>query len=358
MKICREGVLRLVMKKDMTCVLVESTVRRTLKNIQASPERATRNLIDLGLEFSVGRFQTRLLKQAQKMMQNQKSAYYHLIKNIVTTVDHDILTTFGVNLGYHSCTKGARLIREIEAEKGFNIPWALTLTINEKKLDVEPKFYPSLLQQGTALGIHTYLLFVTEHPEKLLPIIGNQPDCAFILFVYGSQISSAFTDRIKSFKNVMIAVRIDEDMSKACQKLMDARLLYAVYHRYQEQDRESILNGEWLKSILPVHPAFAFLEADPSCTDQTQTEIYRYVTTVRDEQQYPLIFIDVKQDMLMIDQVVSEGECLAGFDADGNLRMHDSIWQDEQYNIFLHPMERILQDASKKQNDSISLLTT
>ena len=118
------------MKKDMKRVLVEATVRRTLKNIQESPHRATRNLVDLGLQFSSGRFQTRFLTQAQKLLQNPKSAYYDLVKNIVTTVDHDIITTFGVNLGYNSCTKGAQRIREIEAEKGFNIPWALNLLIN------------------------------------------------------------------------------------------------------------------------------------------------------------------------------------------------------------------------------------
>lgn len=130
------------MKKDMTRVLVESAVRRTLKNISESPERATRNLIDLGLQFSSGRFQTRLLSQAQKMLQNQNSAYYELVKNIVATVDHSILTTFGVNLGYNSCTKGAQIIREIEEKNGYNIPWALNLVIDEQRLGTMPDFYP------------------------------------------------------------------------------------------------------------------------------------------------------------------------------------------------------------------------
>ena len=336
------------MKKDTTRVLVESTVRRTLKNIQESSERATRNLIDLGLEFSNGRFQTRLLKQAQKMLQNQKSAYYDLVKNIVNTVDHDIITTFGVNLGYDRCTKGARRIREIEAKKGFNVPWALNLLINEKKLETEPDFYPSVLRQGQALGIHTYLLFVSGYPEKVLPMIEKEPDCAFVLFLRGHQISTPFIKRMKTVKNVMISVYTNEDMPDACQKLRDARLLYAVYQRYTEQDKEAIVNGEWLRSVLPVHPAFAFLRADFSCTPQTQDEIYQYVTTVRDEQQVPLIIMDIKQDTLMIDQVISEGVCLVGFDADGSLRTHEGVKRDERYNIFHHPLEEILQGASKK----------
>lgn len=336
------------MKKDMNRVLVESTVRRTLKSIQESPERATRNLIDLGLEFSNGRFQTRLFKQAQKMLQNQKSAYYDFVKNIVATVDHDIITTFGVNLGYNSCTKGAQRIREIEAEKGFNIPWALNFLINEEKLETEPDFYPSVLRQGQALGIHTYLLFVTGYPEKVLPMIEKEPDCAFILFLHGHQVSPSFMKKMETVKNVMVSVYTNEDMPSACQKLRDANLLYAVHQRYTEQDKESVINGEWLKSVLPVRPAFAFLRADFSCTPQTQDEIYQYVTAVRDEQQVPLIFMDIKQDTLMIDQAISDGECLVGFDVDGSLRTHEGYKRDERYNIFYHPLEEILQGASKK----------
>lgn len=336
------------MKKDMTGVLVESSIRRTLKSIQESPERATRNLIDLGLEFSNGRFQTRLFKQAQTMLQNQKSTYYDLVKNIVTNVDHDIIIIFGVNLGYNSCTKGARLIRKIEGEKGFNIPWTLNLLINEEKLEAEPNFYPTLLRQGMALGIYTYLLFVTGSPEKILPLIKKESDCAFVLFLQGHQISGSFLNGLESVKNVMVSICTNADMPDACQRLRDARRLYAVHQRYTEEDKETILNGEWLQSVLPAHPAFAFLRADFSCTPQTQNEICQYVTTVRDEQRVPLILMDIKQDTLMIDQVISEGECLVGFDVDGSLRTHEGFMRDERYNIFFHPLEDILQRASKK----------
>ena len=88
----------------MNQMLVETIVRSTLKNIKSSPEREPRNLIDLGLEFSSGRFQKRFLQSAQKMLNNQGSAYYSLVKDTVDSVDHDILTTFGINLGYNGCT--------------------------------------------------------------------------------------------------------------------------------------------------------------------------------------------------------------------------------------------------------------
>lgn len=214
------------MERDLTRTLVESTVRRTLKNIQESPERAIRNFIDLGLEFSNGRFQTRLMKITQEMLHNQNSSYYTLVKNLAASVDPEIITTFGVNLGYDGCTKGAKIIREMESKRHFNIPWSLSLVINEDKLEAEPDFYPSLLQQGVSLGIHTYLLFVLNHPEKVIPLLRERQDCAFILFLHGSQMKGSFLREMDGVHNAMISVYVDQDMPEACQALRDSRMFF------------------------------------------------------------------------------------------------------------------------------------
>lgn len=325
-------------------MLVETVVRRTLKNIQNSPERETRNLVDLGLECSKGRFQKNFLRTTQKMLHNQESAYYSLVKNTVDSVDHDILTTFGINLGYNGCTKGARVIREVEAEYGFNVPWSITLVINEEKLDAEPDFYPSVLQQGISLGIHTYLFFILGDPEKILPLIEKQSECAFIIFLRGYQVSSSFVKKMKAVKNAMTLVYVNKDMPDACQKLRDAKLLYGVYKRYAEQDKKRILSGEWLNTVLPAKPAFAVLRADDSCTPETKKDVYDYVVSVRNSQKYPLVLMDLKYDILAIDRIISEEECMAEFNADGNLRTYEGLQREEKFNIFRHSLEDILRE--------------
>ena len=40
--------------------------------------------------------------------------------------------------------------------------------------------------------------------------------------------------------------------------------------------------------------------------------------------------------------MISEGECLVGFDQDGSLRTHQGFRREEQGNIFHHPLEEIL----------------
>ena len=79
------------MKKDINWMLIESVVRRTVQKLHDSPEREIRNLIDLGLSFADGRFQRKFLKASQKMLRNEKSAYYPLIKDVVSHVDEERL---------------------------------------------------------------------------------------------------------------------------------------------------------------------------------------------------------------------------------------------------------------------------
>lgn len=330
-------------KKDTTKILVEATVRRTLKSIQEAPERATRNLVDLGLQFSNGRFQTRLFNQFQKMLQNETSAYYDLVKRVAFSVDHDMITTFGINIGYNSCTKGARVIRKIEAERGYNIPWALNVAINEEKLMGEPDFYSGLLRQGTNLGIYTFLIYFNGKPENLLPLIEQEPNCAFILFLHGNQVNDSFLEKMGQIKNFMISVYFDRDAVAACEKLRAARFLYSAHTWYGEKDKEYIQSGKWLQDVLTVRPMFALLRSDSSCLSQTQQEIYHYVTNVRDSQQYPVICMDIKQDSLLIDHIISDGECLVGFDENGNLRTHEGVQTDLCSNIFYHSLNDILQ---------------
>ncbi|MDD3337598.1 MAG: hypothetical protein PHS82_01935 [Lachnospiraceae bacterium] len=336
------------MKKDMNRVLIETAVNKALKDIRESPERTIRNLIDLGLNFTNGRFQKNFFGTAQKMLRNEKSAYYTLCKDAITSVDQRALTTFGINLGYNSCTRGAKIIREIEAQRNINIPWSLTLIINHDKLKAEPDFYPSVMEQGRALGIHTYFLFVTGDPESVIPLLQSQPECAFILFLRGNQITDSFIEQMKSEKNAMIAVYADADIQETCKTLRSARLLYAVYLRYTEEDRKNIVTGQWLSDALSPRPLFAFLMADVTCSAETQQEVYAYILSVRSGQKQPVLFMDMKRDVMMIDEIISDGVCMVGFDPDGSLRTHQGIRREPELNILQNPLADILQRAMKK----------
>ena len=47
------------MENSLSRILIETTVRQTLKGLQEDPKRSVRNLVDMALQFSEGRFQNR-----------------------------------------------------------------------------------------------------------------------------------------------------------------------------------------------------------------------------------------------------------------------------------------------------------
>lgn len=63
------------MENSMSRFITGSVVKRTLKDIKDNPERSIRNLVDMALQFSGGRFQQDFFTTAQTMLQNENSAY-------------------------------------------------------------------------------------------------------------------------------------------------------------------------------------------------------------------------------------------------------------------------------------------
>lgn len=337
------------MQTDLNKILIEGMLKKAVSDSYISPERTIRNLIDLAVNFSKGRFQKNFLCNIQEMLQNPESKYYQLFMDIVSGVDMDLLIKFGMNLGYNGCTKGADLIREIEKQEGFNVPWSLVLDINPEKLELEPDLYPAILRQGVSLGIYTYFLGIrTGNPEKLIPVFEAQPECAFLVFLNGHQITEKFLESVKESKNVMISVYNDNEAAEACAKLREHHLLHAVQQRYTEKDREEILSGKWIESVLPLHPQCALLVPDTVCGEEIRREVDQYVTDTRKKQKYPILVMETVSDVWKIDNIISEDAYVVGFECDGNVCTYNGIREEKTYNIFENSLKDILSSVAKK----------
>lgn len=119
------------MENSMSRILIETTARQTLKGLKENPKRSIRNLVDMALHFSEGRFQSRFFQTAHTMLEHEESAYYTLIEDAVNHIETEHLVKFGMNLGYNSCTWGAQRIRMNEKRLGFNIPWTVLFLMDD-----------------------------------------------------------------------------------------------------------------------------------------------------------------------------------------------------------------------------------
>lgn len=368
--------------------LTETYVRKKIIALRNDPERSLRNLVDLALNISTGRFQQHFFKLAQTMLENPESGYYKLIPDIVEHVDEERLINFGINLGYNSLTAGAKTIRENEAKGGFNIPWIISLTINETTYPPMEHAYQSLIEQGTALGVYSWLFYVESGADLPLPLIKAHPDCAFLIVVDENQITEDFLAQAHKLTNLMIAVRYEKISQRTVDifAVMRARkMLYSAFVFYDTENTEKKEINERLAELNIHHPAFTIFtpqlamsgsntksyadeahtpayESRKKQTAKNISAVYNSVLAERNRQEYATVPMELYTDFLCIDGVISNDSCSLIFDRNGNVdekysntslgNLHlcrsDADTGLERLNFCTMPLLSILQTAYKK----------
>ncbi|MDO4340957.1 MAG: hypothetical protein Q4C91_23220 [Eubacteriales bacterium] len=337
------------MENSMSRIFIETIIKRTLRNIKDNPERGIRNLIDMALQFSEGRFQKDFFTAAQTMLQNENSAYYDLVRNVVNRTDSDRLLTFGMNLGYNGCTIGAQRIRENEEKFHCNIPWAITLLIDEEHFENNNQKYHAIIREGEFLGIYVWMLFPVWHPEKILSLAEKHPDSAFCIFCRAEDITGLFLDEVSMLHNVMVLVRYEENSSAVFDLLRREKLLYSAWYPYGQKDTEAIINGDLFSSIAQCAPAFTVLLPEKKCPEIIRKLVYKTVKQTRSEQLYPTLIWEFQGDNDLIDAIISDDACSVYFDANGNLCTLDQEIESPCHNLFQNTLSDILINGCHKK---------
>lgn len=336
------------MEKTTSRILIETIVKKTLQDIKDSPERSTRNLVDMALQFSKGRFQTSFFRTAQRMLKNENSAYYRLVHDTVTHVETDRLLSFGMTLGYNSCTTGAQIIRAKEKELKCNIPWAIPLQIDSGFFPARRREYLRSIQEGNQLGIYSWILFVENQAKEVLSLASENSESCFFLFCNPGEITPEFADSVSLLNNLMTVVRYDDGAADACTLLRNTGLLYSLFYPYSQPDVEEITNGGLFYSMQELHPVFSILYSLPDCPYTTQQLVHQTVLKARSEQQYQTLLWELYRDNCMIDEIISDDACFIGFDKDGNLCQWNERLKKEKDNLFLYPLSEIIRQALQK----------
>lgn len=341
------------MEKNVSRILVETVVKKALKSIKNSPERGIRNLIDLALQFSDGRFQKNFFASAQTMLQNENSAYYGLVRDVIAHVDTENLFTFGMNVGYNSCTIGARLIRENEKVLGCNIPWTMSIQMGEK-VEKKQQEFDNLISEGEKLGVHTWMLFASDQPEQAFSLIMKHPDSAFCVFCEMTDVTSTFLEGAITLKNMMTIVRYDEHADDICAELRANKLLYSVWYQYDQKDVEKIINGGLFSDTQQLSPIFTILLPDEQCPEEVRQLVYSAVQQVRSDQLCRTIAWDLQGDNRLIDTMLSESAYPEYFKLDGNLRDWNKKFVSEDHNLHRGSLTEMLMNTFPKTANDLT----
>lgn len=333
-------------------IIIKTFVKTALKDADDSPERCTRNLIDMALHFSKGRFQQEFFEMARAMLNNENSPYYPLIEDTLRHMDKEKLIEFGMNLGYNGCTMGAHIVRKIKRTENINVPWLLFLNIAASDEELLTNYQP-IFDQGKELGIYVYFLYTDDDPIKLLPLIKKNPDCAIILMCRSASVTEDFAEAAETVNNMLIGVKYDDNTDSACLVLRDHRLLYSIYRMYKNEESEEILSGSYARFAEEMHCPFVAVLADPDCSTSIKENIYKAVVGARVAQKYRTIPLDLIYDTERVGNIISPPSSVIGFKPDGAIYNLDNDGKPMTHNIFKESLRDILKESFSMDSEEI-----
>ena len=329
-------------------ILIQTTVRKAIRDIRETPQRSTRNLIDMALHFSNGRFQQEFFQMAQKMLSDEHSAYYTLLQDLATHVDEEKLITFGMNVGYNSATFGANRIRHLEEPGGYNIPWTLCLEINQTSFAQREECYHALIEAGEEMGIFTWMLFARSCTAECIELAARHPNSAFVLFCDHGDMNWPLIDCASDLSNLMLAVPVDENSEITCALLREAGLMYSVYTAYGEADLKRIQSGDLFCDMEQLHPVFSAFLPEPGCPLFVREKAYEAIHAARMAQTHSTMLWELQRDCMVVDRIISGDGCWAGFDAEGVFHGIDEAGKTQTFGSVDIPLEKLFKQVFPK----------
>lgn len=281
-------------KRDLTRLLIETTVSRILKDMERDGPRSCRKLLDLALRFCPGPFETHLLTLCRDALDVGTSRYPQLAGRMLQDVNREYLIHLGINLGYEAGRLGAQRIRQVKAREGLQVPWAMALEMARGSRSVCQK----LLQEAGELGCRVYLIRDCGLDwQELEQLLQSNPNAFFAVLASAENALNWNLPRLAAWQNLLMVV--PQESEALCRRLEAERMPYAVSLRYQDP---SVLHR--LEELLPRKSLAAFLIAG-GAPEPVRQAVYASVLECRKGGKYPFVPVELQEDMLAISRIVS-----------------------------------------------------
>lgn len=319
---------------------VRSAIRRGLKSIRDNPGAETQRIAELAAMFGSGDPQSSLFDRVRELLTDEDGAYGALVSRTVRNTDTELLTNLVMNLGYHSLSHGARQIRVLEENLGFNIPWTIVFDMGYGDY-LELPLINDLIRQGRELGIHCCMFYVdSAYPSLsgLFAVLGTRDDCVFPLFLHPCSVNSAVAEEIRRAGNIFALLDAEDDRAAAASAaglLRSKECPYGVFVRYDcVPDAQALALAEALEAAVCVFvrtQQYCAADGKGACVSEMRETLSRAV--------FP---VDLYEDIARIDRRISSDACLTVVLGDGSMHVVD-MDSGESFKVF-HVEEFTLTD--------------
>lgn len=301
------------MQGDISRIMVEIAVRQALKNrSKQSFRRSLRTLVEYGEHFSSGPFQSRFFILVQQMLRDENHPYYLLAERAWAQVDKRYLEHFCLNVGYESWTRGAAVIRALEAELNCNIPWCLTIerTRPEGSALEEQHLY-ALMDQGMHMGIYTYFLVDCQLNAALLRrLAASHSSCALVCITLDSRLTEDALSLLDDATNVMLVPVLDGQTFTSAPRMRQRHRLYGLCTSYASTgDAQRFAQGGGLACPGDPDCMLRFFFPAPGCSQEVCDAVDEELLRLKEHPLTAQFPVEITRDLRRIDQIISTDDC-------------------------------------------------
>lgn len=338
------------MAKDrMARAMAETLINKVIRDLKNDPERGLRNIIDLMLMMPREKFSENLFVIIRRILSDENSAYYTLVKNVAADVDAENLKKFIFNVGFNCCTNGKKIIRKKSKELGFPVPWSIG--IGSEYLKKYPDAVSKMVSEGKELGIYLYLIAGSECMEdSITEVYRDNPDCAFVLFMDAKDVKEI--NKLDGINNLLISVSGENRaaLTEAVDTLHKYQRFFACHRYYNDENIAKLISDPELESASDFTNSFVFYIPDKKSSMTGCLSIKENLRRIRDSQKYAFIPIDIKGDISEIDNTIYEGSFSVFFKDDGRSLTSQGKRCDHSYDISKLHLTDIFKDLYMSLN--------
>lgn len=338
----------------LTYAVIKAAVENGIRYIQDNPKRGVRNLLDLGEYFAKGRFQKYFFEIAHEILNNENSFYYDIIENLINNTSHRTVSEYGINIGYHSFTYGAGIIRDHESKNGYNVPWVVVFDFEEDCMDhLLTDEVDRLVKEGKKIGIYSCIMIFKENLcmlDEMVDVIRNNADCAFLILLDSGTVTEETAEKLSSLNNLFIFVGFEENTEhdeKTAEKLRFLKkqgCLCGGFMYYDDVNASCIFDGTAAERMISASINFAMFIRKEDCSENTAKEVCEHICRSRTRLSSPVCLIDFYGDIARIDGIISEEPFFMSIDSSGqaaSLRLYE---KKPDYNVRGNSLENILKN--------------
>ncbi len=205
----------------------EVAIDGALKHIDKDREKAMIQFINLIQKVLGDTWPDSAYDALRNVYENPDSKWCQFTNHLFDDIDHGILKTAALNLGYETAFRGYRHTREVAEKEGCNIPFTIlidpTSACNLRctgcwaaeyghKMNLSNEDLESIISQAEDLGIHTFLFTGGEPLVRKADIVAlaeKHSHSFFQTFTNGTLIDEQFCEDLLRVKNFVPIISLE-----------------------------------------------------------------------------------------------------------------------------------------------------